>query len=264
MFQKSKKTCSRVLRASLRSVLLAAITSGLGLQAAETLFPNSGFDANAAGWYWEDWSTPGSPVFFDATRNSTVIGGSPTSGSLKLINNFTTAPAYQQAVYTVPLAAPQDFNNKVGWISFDVKVDPSSTPRAGGDYGFLELILRQGNDWTWVVPTGVRLNGTEWQRVTFQIPKEGVDSIRAITLKLGDGDLLGPITLNVDNIAYSTNPEDVFISAADNGVVDTPPARWSWENWSVPRHGFLRCARRARPQHVRFNQARAQFRKQAE
>lgn len=233
MFQ-SKKSIARASRAVVRSILLAALTSSIALHAGETLFPNSAFDANADGWYWENWSAGGSSAAFDATQNSPVAGGVANSGSLKLVSNFNANPPYQQAVYTVPLPAPMDFNNKVGWLSFDVKVDPASTPRAEGDYGFLEVILRQGNDWTWVGLPGVRLNGTEWQRVAFQVPKEGVDSIRAITLKLGDNDLLGPITLNIDNAAYSTNPDDVFITAADNGNVDTPPAGWSWETWSAP------------------------------
>lgn len=233
MFRKSKKTSPRLWRVSLRSILLAALTSTSALHAGETLFANSAFDANAAGWYWETWATPGSSAGFDATQNSAITGGAANSGSLKLVSNFTSDAAYQQAVYTVPLAAPQDFNNKVGWISFDVKVDAASPPRAGGDYGFLEVILRQGTDWTWVMLPGVRLNGTEWQRVAFQVPKEGVDSIRAISVKLGDAELLGPITLNIDNAAYSTNPDDVFITGADNGVVDTPPTGWSWETWSA-------------------------------
>ncbi len=220
------------LRTSLAGLLLAMLS--LTSQGGEELFTNSGFDTAAPGWSWENWSAPGSSVAFDPTQSSAVSGGAPVSGSLKLINNFTAVEGYQQAVYTVQLPAPQDFNNKVGAISFDVKVDAASTPRAEGDYGFLEVILRQGNDWTWVPLPGVRLNGTEWQRVTFQVPKTGVDSIRAITVKLGENALQGPVTLNIDNISYFTNPDDVFITGADNGIVDEPPTGWSWENWSAP------------------------------
>ncbi|MGZ8900837.1 MAG: hypothetical protein ACXW3Z_12135, partial [Limisphaerales bacterium] len=228
-----RKNFSSPLRTSLGGLLLAALGLSLNSQAADVLFTNSGFDTAAPGWSWEDWSAPGSSVAFDGAQNSVVAGGAAGSGSLKLVNNFTAIAGYQQAVFTAPLPAPQDFNNQVGAISFDVRVDPASVARVEGDYGFLEVILRQGNDWTWVGLPGVRLNGNEWQRVTFQVPKTGVDSIRAVTLKLGDNDLLGPVTLNIDNISYFTTPDDVFITGADNGVVDVVPAGWSWENWSV-------------------------------
>jgi hypothetical protein len=214
-------------------LLLAALAATVPSQADEELFLNSAFDANATGWSWEDWSAAGSSAEFDATQNSAILGGSAASGSLKLVNNFTAVEGYQQAVYTVSLPAPQDFVGSVGAISFDVKVDPASAPRAEGDYGFLEVILRQGDGWEWVGLPGTRLMGNEWQRVTFQTPKSGVDSIRAITLKLGDNDFFGPVTLNIDNVAYSTNPDDVWITGADNGSEDVTPEGWVWENWSV-------------------------------
>lgn len=232
---KSRKYSSH-LRAGLGG-LLAVLGAGLINQATyagEELFPNSGFDTAAPGWSWENWSAAGSSVLFDPTQNSTVSGGAAVSGSLKVINAFTGVPGYQQAVYTIQLPAAQDFNNRIGAISFDVKVDAASTARADGDFGFLEVILRQGNDWTWVGLPGVRLNGNEWQRVTFQVPKTGVDSIRAITLKLGDNDFLGPVTLNIDNVAFFTNPDDVFITGLDGGIVGETLAGWSWESWSAP------------------------------
>jgi hypothetical protein len=220
------------LRTRLGGLLLAVLGLGVTSQGGEELFTNSAFDTAAPGWSWENWSAPGSSVVFDGTQNSAVSGGAANSGSLKLINNFTVLEGYQQAVYTVQLPAPQDFNNQIGAISFDVKVDPSSAARADGDFGFLEVILRQGDAWTWVPLPGVRLNGNEWQRVTFQVPKTGVDSIRAITIKLGENNFFGPVTLNIDNISYFTNPDDVFITGADNGIVDFPPDGWSWESWS--------------------------------
>jgi hypothetical protein len=214
----------------LAAAFVAALVSAHG---GETLLPNSAFDANAAGWYWEDWSAAGSAAGFDGSNNSVVTGGAAGSGSLKLVAAFNGNPGYQQAVYTVPLPAAQNFNGKVGAVSFDLKIDAGSTARADGDYGLLEVILRQGNNWDWVGLPGTRLNGNDWQRVTFQVPKDGVDSIRAITLKLGENDFLGPVTLNVDNIALITNPDDVWITGIDNGTVDTAPAGWSWENWSA-------------------------------
>ena len=231
-----KRTKARARRS--RSVqpgfLLAALLAGLtSLSAGDQPIANSAFDSEAPGWNWENWSAAGSTASFDGTQNAPVVGGSPTSGSLKLLNAFTDVAGYQQAVYTLGLSAPENFVGQVGAVAFDVRVDPASSPRADGDYGFLEVILRQSGNWDWVGLPGVRLLGTEWQRVTFQVPKEGVDSIRGLTIKLGDNDFLGPVTLNVDNIAYITNPDDVPITGVDNGLEAEPPAGWSWETWSA-------------------------------
>jgi len=226
----------RFLQQAANAMLLALVTTALlPAQAGETPVANSTFDANASGWYWENWSAPGSGASFDATKDSTFVGGPVTSGSLLLTNNFTSVPGYQQAVFTLQLPGATDFTSQIGAVSFDVRVDPSSTPRAGGDYGFLEVILRQGNNWDWVGLPGVRLNGNAWQRVVFNVPKSGVDSIRALTIKLGENDFLGPVSLNIDNIAFTVDPDDVVIWNGNGGVVTDPataPAGWSWENWS--------------------------------
>src|SRR4030095_9951876 len=125
------------------TALLAALaTSWASLHAGDTLFVNSGFDSDASGWRWEDWSAAGSTAEFDRAKNSVVSGGPPTSGSLKLVSAFTSAPGYQQAVYTFQLLAPENFIGQIGAVAFDVKVDETSTTRADGDYGWLETILR--------------------------------------------------------------------------------------------------------------------------
>ena len=195
---------------------------------------NSRFDSGAAGWTWENWSAPGSSVAFVATENSAVRDGAVKSGALKLRSAFTATEAYQQAVYTMPLTAPANFAGQVGSVSFDVKVDAASNSRAEGDFGLLEVVLRQGGNWDWVTLPGVRLNGNSWQRVSFPVPKSGVDSIRALTLKLGDGALTGPVTLYVDNLAYRTTPDDLLISGLDGGIESEPVTGWTWENWSAP------------------------------
>lgn len=228
---------SQGIRAWARGVLLAA-TLAVGSQAGETPFQNSTFDANSNGWYWEDWSQPGSSASFDSTQNSLVANTPAISGSLKLNANFNGNGGYSQAVFTIQLPATTDFTSQIGAISFDVRVDPSSTPRSTApDFGYLETILRQGNNWDWVAmtPSGVHLNGTNWQRVVYTVPKTGVDQIHAVTVKLGENDFAGPVILNIDNITYSTDPDDGVIWNGNGGVVTDPPsapAGWSWENWS--------------------------------
>lgn len=222
------------LRHLTSAVLLTAYCLGFPpAHAGEALFTNAAFDANAPGWSWENWSAAGSSAAFDSGQNSPVAGGAAKSGSLKLVSAFTSVPGYQQAVYTVPLPAPANFGGQIGFVSFDVKVASTSAARATGDFGFLEVILRQGNNWDWVTLPGVRLNGTEWQRVTFQVPKDGVDSIRAVTIKLGESDLLGGVTLNIDNVAYATSPDDIAVTGFDNGTAGDAVPGWAWENWSA-------------------------------
>lgn len=214
---------------------VAALVAGLSpaIQAGEARLANSNFDEAAIGWSWETWSQAGSSATYDATVNA--AGGAQTSGSMKLLCNFANSPGtYQQAVFTLQLPGEANFTAENSHISFDVKVDINSAFRSEGDFGFLEVILRNGNGWDWTVLPGVRLLDNEWRRVT--IPVQGAaDSVRAITLKLGENALLGPVTLNIDNIALTTTPDDVIIANGNNGVDDggfAAPEGWSWETWS--------------------------------
>lgn len=230
---KQSRLSSHGCRRLLALILAGTLPGFTSAQAGETLPDNSAFDSGAPGWAWENWSAAGSAASYDSTQNSAIAGGAAKSGSLRLKNTFTDAAGYQQAVFTQPLPAPVSFSGQIGFVSFDVRVDPASVARAGGDFGWLEVILRQGNNWDWVTLPGVRLNGNDWQRVTFPVPKGGVDSIRALSVKLGESDLLGPVTLNIDNLAYGTTPDDVLISGFDNGVVGEGFTGWSWESWST-------------------------------
>lgn len=159
---------------------------------------NSASDANA--WYWENWSAQGS---FSYDSELDGGGGSP-NGSLRLVNTFANSPGtYQQCVFTLGLAGTTNAESVYSHINLDVKVDPSSTPRAAGDYGTLEIILRSGTpNWSWNSRISVPLNGTGWTHVSAPVAAPA-NAVHHVTLKLGQNALLGPVTYNVDNITWT-------------------------------------------------------------
>ena len=232
---KSNGNQTRLISALAGLVLAGFASSPASLQAGEVQIPNSNFDDSSIGWYWESWSRAGSTVGYDATRNA--AGGGTPSGSLRLMGNFDPAnTGWQEAVFTLDIP-DADAGASFSQISFDVKVDPSSTPRAEGDYGNIQVILRNGSNWDWKQQQPMAaLTGTEWTRVTFRLAngEKPIDQITALTVRVAQNALLGPVTVNIDNIAWT---EEVVIENADNGVVsqeDPPvaPPGWSWETWS--------------------------------
>lgn len=197
---------------------LAALTAGLAAQAAETLIPGGTFDSSLEGWYWEDWSAPGSSISFDSTLNSPR--GAAGSGSLRLRANFTDQTVdWQQAIYTKGMNLDASVYKQ---LTMDVKVDPTSIPRAGGDFGYIQAIVRDGGNWDWRQAGFVTLTGTEWRRIRFNVPAEVADT-RALSLQLAQSEMLGPVTVNVDNIAWS---DALIISAFDLGDMEGWGANW--------------------------------------
>jgi hypothetical protein len=213
------------LRSVFVGLALASFTSGLApVQAGEVFINNSTFDNlnPSPAWYWENWSRPGSTVTYDSTRNA--AGGAVGSGSLRLSAPFDPAnTGWQEAVFTLDTT---DFDPSLLFsLSFDVKVDPSSTPRAGGDYGNIQFILRNGNNWDWRQQTFVPLTSTEWRRVTvlLAIGEQPINDVRAITVRIAQNAMLGPVTVNIDNIAFT---EEVTIDNFDDGNIDGWAQQW--------------------------------------
>jgi hypothetical protein len=108
-----------------------------------------------------------------------------------------------------------------------VKVDPSSTPRATGDYGYWQVILRNGPGWDWISTAingadGIRLTNTDWNHLSFKVPNTA-SAVHRLTFKTGDNALLGPVTLNIDNISWTRNtapplPPSLTLARAHGGL----------------------------------------------
>ena len=212
------------LRTAFAGLMLASFTSGVApLQAGEITILNSNFDelAPSPAWSWENWSLAGSTVTYDGTLNA--AGGAAGSGSLRLVAPYAAIGDWQQAVFTLDIA---DVNaSAYQSLSFDVKVDPRSTPRVEGDYGNIQMILRDGNNWDWRQEAWIPLTNTAWQRYTVLIPagEQPVGDVRALTIRLAQSSLVGPVTVNVDNIAFN---DEVITDNFDDGNVDGWTATW--------------------------------------
>jgi hypothetical protein len=220
-----------ILRSSLRwgktltGLVAAALftVAGGAVRAGEVQILNSNFDnlAPSPAWSWESWSLAGSVVTYDATRNA--AGGAVGSGSLRLVAPYANNANWQQAVFTLDIADV----NASGYqtLSFDVKVDPGSTPRLTGDYGGIRMILRDGSNWDWRQQVLLPLTNTSWQRYTVLLASgdQPITDIRALTIQLAENAMVGPVTVNVDNIAFN---DEVIVDNFDDGNIDGWTATW--------------------------------------
>ncbi|HXJ55327.1 MAG TPA: hypothetical protein VNU68_01565 [Verrucomicrobiae bacterium] len=210
---------------TLASLLLGSLTlSGVLVQAGEVPIINSNFDdlAPSPAWYWETWSRAGSTVTYDANINA--AGGAAGSGSLRLQGPFDPANSgWQESVFTLDL--PDFDGSALQSLSFDVKVDPTSVPRAEGDYGNIQVILRNGGNWDWKQQTFIPLTSTEWTRVTVSLPagEQPINDLRAITMRVAQNGMKGTVAVNVDNIAFN---DDIIQDNFDDGNVDGWSATW--------------------------------------
>ena len=206
-------------------LMLASIGQGVvPVSAGEVQILNSNFDdlAPTPAWSWENWSRPGSTATYDATLNA--AGGAEGSGSLRLSAPFDPLNGdWQEAVFTLDTA---DFNaSPLYSLSFDVKVDPASVPRLEGDYGNIQFILRNGNNWDWRQQTMVPLTNTAWHRVTVLLAsgEQPIDDIRAITVRIAQSSLAGTVIVNIDNIAFT---EETIIDDFDDGNIEGWRTEW--------------------------------------
>lgn len=145
--------------------------------------------------WFSEWGTA-TAITFDPED----AGGSTnaTSGALKAYKDFTGAPSgWQQMVIKI-----QDFNPAIAsadhaTVSVDVKIDPSSTPTAAGQYGYFELKHGSGA----VAFGGVNLTRTNWTTYTWNIAAGTADIVQ-LRIQNGNGGFLGPITYYLDNFVF--------------------------------------------------------------
>jgi hypothetical protein len=160
-------------------------------------------------WLWENWSSE-TLVDFDATLDAggSVVG----SGSMRVTNNFPNNPGgYSQCVITGNLGQTVDAETLYTNISLDIRLDPSSYSRVNGtQYGFLELILRNGSGWDWTTLPGYELSAinTNWTHLNFPV-KAPANAVHHLTLKLGENNLTNTVIYNVDNIRWDEAPLNI-------------------------------------------------------
>jgi hypothetical protein len=226
------------MKTSLQQIhITASIIAGLALLAATTHswaddLLVSGFDnqADANSWYWENWSAAGSSLAFDPAQDA---AGSPESGSLQLDCNFNNSVDYQQAEFTHQFSSAPNLNN-YSKVAIDVKVDEDSNLRTGAtDYGHFEIVLRNGSEWKWNSIAYVVLTSTGWTHIEAPLPTYDppLNTLSALTLKLGDGSFAGTVKLQVDNVTLlgQTAPV-VTINAFDD---ESELSSYYFETWST-------------------------------
>jgi hypothetical protein len=130
--------------------------------------------------------------------------GLATSGSLRVAADYFTPEdnGWEQMVITKTFEAPV-VGAEYASVSVDVKVDPSSTPTAAGQYGYFELKRPDG-----AAIGGVNLAGTNWTTIKFNLaPTEG--TLTGIIIQNGNGGFRGPIIYHLDNFVFTRRAAQV-------------------------------------------------------
>jgi hypothetical protein len=161
----------------------------------------------------------GSPNSGTPSWSSQDAGGNPASGSVELSMVLAGSGS---AGFTFDLFNnAQNFSN----LSFDVMVDPSSTPEAAGvaaGYGYFQVATRDGSyTFNGISAIGEDIGAAytgytagEWQH--FSVALTGANqSIRALTFQDYGGpgqNVNGPVILYIDNIDLTPVPEPSSIA----------------------------------------------------
>lgn len=156
-------------------------------------------------------------------------GGSSGSGSVEL--KWTWAGIGNEA-FTMDLFASAQ-NLAGGTLSFDIMIDPSSTAGTNSDYGYLDVISRDGGyGWN---PTSLSealltaAGGTvgTWAHVSIPLGSGAASTVRALTFQItNDGDINGTQTIYIDNLQLTTSngsaPILYVINAKDSTFITSP------------------------------------------
>jgi hypothetical protein len=224
---------TRFLRRNLAAAA-ALMLSLVPARAGEVVITKFNDGSDATLWYWESWSAPGT-LTYDTELDA---GGGSPNGSLRLVNNFANNPGgYQQCVFSLALPSSTNAESLYSLINMDVKVDPTSTPRAAGDYGAFEIIFRNGSGWTWNSRISVPLNGTGWTHLSAPVGAPA-DAVHHLTLKLGQNGLLGPVFYNIDNLTWTEStvpppPPTMSIRSAKPGLNFIGSAAGQYDRQSI-------------------------------
>jgi hypothetical protein len=216
----------------LRSAALAALLAPT-LMAQTPDFIVNNFDSFEEGSAWTRWwggalQTYEHDATVDAEANS-------NSGSLRATIEFDVAAYGGDNQFALVGAFPENvtldgslYENLV----FDLRWDPASPKRSGGDFGFLEIGFRKADfSQLWLAPLTVPATAADgWMRVTLPISQSaaGIDQITGIAFKLWSGDPTTGFTGNtvfwIDNVHLegredTTVPEPtMFISKGEPGL----------------------------------------------
>ena len=196
------------LKRTLGTLAFLAVSS-FSVQAQTPDFTVNNFDSDAETGAWIRWwgnalQTYEHDSLLDADNNS-------TSGSLKATIEFDRTIPNGENQFALVGAFPENAvidGSQYTNLVFDLRWDPNSPKRSGGDFGFLEIGFRRSDfSQLWLAPLTVPATaGDGWMRVTLGInpAATGVDQLTGIVFKMWSGDPLtgftGTTTFWIDNV----------------------------------------------------------------
>jgi hypothetical protein len=135
-------------------------------------------------------------------------GGNPSSGSVKLNWNWNdTADGAGSAAFVIDMYPSGQLLLAPAILSFDMMVDPSSTPGMYNDYGYFQVFTRNNGyslDSGWVnsgMVGGAMTPATTgvWSHISIALPAG--TNVRALEIQDYSGrNIVGPETLYIDNL----------------------------------------------------------------
>ena len=233
-----KHNLSSFMRALACSLALSAITSTQA-QTPDLIVNNFDSTDERSSWgRW--WGIPAAEEETDTGQYYVVdlaadANNSASSGSLKARIDFNVASYAGDNQFALVGSFPDNAvvdGSQYENLVFDLRWDPNSPKRSGGDFGFLEIGFRKSDfGQLWLDPLVVPATaGDGWMRVTLPISAAaaGIDQITGIVFKLWSGDPItgftGTTTFWIDNVHLdgrddTTIPQPtMFISAAEPGL----------------------------------------------
>lgn len=194
-------------------------------------FINSGRNYNPPPiWIGYDFGDDSAATVTWAAGPTYDAGGNSGSGSAKF--NWTWAGGSGNEAFTMDLfASAQDLTG--GTLSFDIMIDPSSTAGTNADYGYLNVIARDGGyGWN---PTSIgeglltAAGGSTgiWRHVSIPLGSGADASIRALTVQISnDGNINGTQTIYIDNLQLTKQnsgaPTLYDINAVNSTFITAP------------------------------------------
>jgi hypothetical protein len=214
-----KQKFGSFMRAIAGSLALAAIATAQA-QTPDFIVNNFDADTEAASWVrW--WGAAVQTYEFDPTVDANA---SASSGSLKATIEFDRATHGGDNQFALVGSFPENAvvdGSQYTNLVFDLRWDPNSPKRAGGDFGFLEIGFRRADfSQLWLDPLTVPATAADgWMRVTLPISaaSAGIDQITGIVFKLWSGD---PTTGFIGNTVFWI--DDVHLEGRENTTVPQP------------------------------------------
>jgi len=188
-------------------LLAALLTVGLSCGFASAQVIND-FDTDLESWRFDFGA--GGTIVHDPAEGSP---GNP-AGAAKLTFDFPGGGI----AFTGDVFGSETDLTGTPTLLFDLKVDPSSSLDAFGNYGFLQFVSRETDGYNWGNQAGLNLPAvTGWQ--TFSVATSGdglgMANTRAFTLQIYGGpsqNIPGDVVVWLDNVRLVPEPSSIALA----------------------------------------------------